>query len=226
MVKKIEHSSHNEGVLKLDSVSVRFPGGIQALSNVSLTVQPGEIVALLGASGSGKSTLLRAVAGLEQLQSGSIKWDGNDLKDVPPHKRGFGFMFQDGQLFTHKDVFGNIEYGLKLQKLSHAERKEIVSNLLDQVGLPGYEKRSVTTLSGGEAQRVALARALAPKPKLLMLDEPLSSLDSDLRKRLAADLSKVLRANKTSAILVTHDKDEARQIADRTVQLQSGRVAI
>lgn len=226
MVTNLVRDVKNKGVLTLDSVSVKFPGGVQALVNVSLTVQPGEIVALLGPSGSGKSTLLRAVAGLEEIHSGSISWNGSDLKDVPPHKRGFGFMFQDGQLFTHKDVFGNIEYGLKLKKMPYPERKEKVSNLLEQVGLAGYEKRSVTTLSGGEAQRVALARALAPEPKMLMLDEPLSSLDADLRKRMATDLSKVLRANDTSAILVTHDRDEAKQIADRIVHLQSGKIAI
>jgi thiamine transport system ATP-binding protein len=208
-------------MLSVENATVRF-GGKVALDGVSLVVRSGEILGVLGPSGSGKSTLLRAIAGLEPLASGTIRWGGDDLRAVPPHRRGFALMFQDGQLFPHKDVAGNVGYALRLVR--HPTLHERVAELLDLVGLPGFEKRRVTDLSGGEQQRVALARALAASPRLLLLDEPLSSLDRELRERLAVDLRDILRAAGTPAILVTHDHTEAGVIADRVGIMDDGRM--
>jgi thiamine transport system ATP-binding protein len=197
------------------TVSYREQDGSRALAvrGVSVTVEPGTVLGILGASGSGKSTLLRAIAGLEPLDAGTISWNGGDLATVPVHQRGFALMFQDGQLFPHRDVAGNIGYALRTRS---------VGEWLDIVGLPGYESRRVTTLSGGEQQRVALARALAAEPKLLLLDEPLSALDRELRERLAGDLRDILTATGTTAIFVTHDQSEAFAIADRVGIMSAG----
>jgi thiamine transport system ATP-binding protein len=203
-------------MLEVADVSVRY-GAAVALDEVSFTLADGEVLAVLGASGSGKSTLLRAIAGLEPLAAGSVSWDGADLSRVAVHKREFGLMFQDGQLFPHLDVAGNVGYGVGRDALR-------VGELLELVGLGGYEKRPVTDLSGGEAQRVALARSLAPRPRLLMLDEPLSSLDRELRERLGADVARILRETHTTAILVTHDRDEAIAMADRIGVMDGGRL--
>ena len=203
--------------LEIAGITVRF-GATTAVDDVSFEVQDGEVLALLGPSGSGKSTLLRAVAGLEPLVSGRILWGSDDLRAVPVHKRGFALMFQDGQLFPHKDVAGNVGYALP------AKDPARVAELLDLVGLPGFEKRRVTDLSGGEQQRVALARALAVEPRLLLLDEPLSSLDRELRERLALDLREILVDTGTCAIMVTHDQDEAAVIADRIGVMDHGRL--
>lgn len=185
----------------------------------------GEVVALLGASGSGKSTLLRAIAGLEPVRAGRITWHGTDLADVAPHKRGFGLVFQDGQLFTHRTVAENVAHGLRVQRMPKEEREARVTELLELVGLPGTHARRVTELSGGERQRIALARSLAPRPGLLLLDELLfSALDRELRERLATDLAAMLRATHTTAILVTHDDGEADVIADRVWRARVGAV--
>lgn len=194
-----------------------------AVRDVSFTVARGEVVALTGPSGSGKSTLLRAIAGLEPLEEGSVLWAGHDLARVPPHQRGIVLMFQDGQLFAHMNVAANVGYGLI--RTPRAEREHRVSELLRLVGLPDYGQRAVTELSGGERQRVALARSLAPRPHMLMLDEPLSALDRGLRDRLATDLARLLRETKTTAIMVTHDLHEAEKIADRTLRLHDGELA-
>ena len=191
------------------------PGGSTAVDGVSLDVADGEIVALLGPSGCGKSSLLRAVAGLEPAAAGQVLFDGADLAGVPVHRRGFGLLFQDGQLFAHRDVARNVAYGLETAGTSRSERAARVRELLDVVGLAGYERRAVTTLSGGEKQRVALARSLAPRPRLLLLDEPLSALDRGLREHLAIEVREVLRETRTTAVFVTHDHDEAFTVADR-----------
>ncbi|HEY3436126.1 MAG TPA: ABC transporter ATP-binding protein, partial [Actinotalea sp.] len=193
-----------------------------AVDGVSLHVSPGEVVALLGPSGSGKSTLLRAVAGLEPLSAGRVTWDDGDLAGVPVHRRGFGLMFQDGQLFPHRDVAGNVAFGLEMQRVAPAERRSRVAGLLEVVGLSGFEHRDVSTLSGGERQRVALARSLAPRPRLLLLDEPLSALDRALRERLAGDVRAALTATGTTALFVTHDHDEAFAVADRIAVMDLG----
>ena len=197
-------------------------GDLHAVDGVDLDVAAGEIVALLGASGSGKSSLLRAVAGLEDVADGDVAWDRRSMVRVPVHRRGFGLMFQDGQLFEHRDVGGNIAYGLT--GLPRARRGERVREMLELVGLPGFERRRVTTLSGGQAQRVALARALAPAPRLLLLDEPLSALDRALREQLATDVRTILRRGGTTALYVTHDQDEAMTVADRVGVMESGRL--
>ena len=197
-------------------------GDMRAVDGVDLEVAAGEVVALLGASGSGKSSLLRAVAGLEDVAAGEVAWDGRSMVRVPVHKRGFGLMFQDGQLFEHRDVGSNIAYGLT--GLPRAQRSERVCEMLELVGLPGFERRRVTTLSGGQAQRVALARALAPAPRLLLLDEPLSALDRALREQLATDVRAILREGGTTALYVTHDQDEAMTVADRVGVMEAGRL--
>ena len=197
-------------------------GDLRAVDGVDLEVAAGEVVALLGASGSGKSSLLRAVAGLEDVAAGEVAWDGRSMVRVPVHKRGFGLMFQDGQLFEHRDVGSNIAYGLT--GLPRAQRGERVREMLELVGLPGFERRRVTTLSGGQAQRVALARALAPAPWLLLLDEPLSALDRALREQLATDVRTILRRGGTTALYVTHDQDEAMTVADRVGVMEAGRL--
>ncbi len=209
--------------LAVDGVTVRF-GPTTALAGVSLDVAPGEVVALLGPSGCGKSTLLRAVAGLQPVDEGSVSWDGEDLAAVPVHKRGFGLMFQDGQLFVHRDVGGNVAFGLEMARVPREERRARSAELLELVGLAGYGRRAVATLSGGEQQRVALARALAPRPRLLLLDEPLSALDRALRERLTGDLAAILRRAGTTALYVTHDHDEAFAVADRVAVLSAGRL--
>jgi thiamine transport system ATP-binding protein len=182
------------------------------------------VLALLGPSGCGKSTLLRAVAGLEPVAAGQICWDRADFSPVPVHRRGFGLMFQDGVLFPHRDVAGNIAYGLRRAGLDRVQIDARVAELLELVGLPGFGPRRVVTLSGGEAQRVALARALAPGPRLLLLDEPLAALDRSLRERLLTDLRSVLTGTGTTAIFVTHDQAEAFAVADRIAVMRAGRV--
>ncbi|PFG17807.1 thiamine transport system ATP-binding protein [Propionicimonas paludicola] len=207
--------------LQVRGAGVRY-GSVVAVAEVSVEVAPGEIVALLGASGSGKSSLLRGVAGLEPLATGSVHWDGVELTSTPVHRRGFVMMFQDGQLFPHRTVAGNVGYALT--GMSRTDRDARVAELLELVGLAGYQRRPVTELSGGQAQRVALARSLAAKPRLLLLDEPLSALDRGLRERLVEVLGSSLRATGTSALYVTHDQDEAFAIADRVGVLVDGRL--
>jgi thiamine transport system ATP-binding protein len=194
------------------------------VSDVSLSVADGEVVALLGPSGCGKSTLLRTIAGLEKPSSGSVRWDSADLAGVPVHRREFGLVFQDGQLFPHRSVAGNVAFGLRMHRVDREEREKRVLSLLELVGLEGYADRRVTQLSGGEQQRVALARALAPSPRLLLLDEPLSALDRALREQLAVDLARLLREAATTALVVTHDHDEAFTLADRVAIMSRGRI--
>ena len=210
-------------MLQLDDVTVRY-GETVAVDDVSLDLATGEVLAVLGPSGCGKSTLLRAVAGLEPLSSGSIAWDGADLSGTPTHKRGFALMFQDGQLFAHLSVARNVAYALRLRRVPSARVSARVGELLDLVGLSGYGDRLPGTLSGGERQRVALARALAVEPRLILLDEPLSALDATLRERLAGDLREILRTAGTTALLVTHDHEEAFALADRLAVMRDGRV--
>ena len=195
-----------------------------AVDGLSLDVAHGEVVALLGPSGSGKSSLLRAVAGLEPLSAGTVRWDGADLAGVPVHRRGFGLMFQDGQLFPHRDVAGNVAFGLEMSGVDRERRRVEVGRLLELVGLHGFERRAVATLSGGERQRVALARSLAPRPRLLLLDEPLSALDRALRERLAGEVRAALTATGTTALFVTHDHDEAFAVADRIAVMDAGKL--
>jgi len=210
-------------VLTLSDVTVRF-GEVTAVDDVSLTLPTGQVLAVLGPSGCGKSTLLRAIAGLEPVSAGGITWDEHDLRGVPTHRRGFALMFQDGQLFPHRSVAGNVGYPLRIRRRPRAEVRARVAELLDLVGLEGYADRTPATLSGGERQRIALARALATSPRLLLLDEPLSALDKVLRERLAGDLREILVRAGTTALLVTHDHEEAFAVADRMALMRDGRV--
>ena len=195
-------------------------GGAQILGGADLDVAPHEVVALLGPSGAGKSTLLRAIAGLVVPAAGTVSWDGDDITSVAPHLRRIGLVFQDAVLFPHLDVAANIGYGV--HALPEVERTARVEGLLALVDLEGLGGRPVDTLSGGQAQRVALARALAPRPRLLLLDEPFGALDRELRERLAADVRDVLRSSDTPALHVTHDEDEAQAVGDRVLRLVPG----
>jgi ABC-type Fe3+/spermidine/putrescine transport system ATPase subunit len=210
-------------MLEIENLHRSFDGK-PALDGVSFKVKTGEIVALLGPSGSGKSTLLSIVAGLDRADRGAVLWGGKDMAGIPAHRRGFGLMFQDYALFPHRDVFGNVGFGLQLGSQSAAQVRQRVSQVLQLVGLVGFENRDVSSLSGGEQQRVALARALAPQPRLLMLDEPLGSLDRALRTRLLEELAAILRKARQTSLYVTHDQEEAYAIADRIVLLKAGRV--
>jgi thiamine transport system ATP-binding protein len=218
-------------MLTLTDVSVTYSTGaggrgepVAAVNGVDLDVADGRVLALLGPSGCGKSTLLRAIAGLEPLTAGRICWDGIDLARIPVHRRHFGLMFQDGVLFPHRTVAGNIDYGLRQRGMDRAGRRGRVGELLELVGLPGLGGRRVTELSGGQQQRVALARALAPRPRLLLLDEPLAALDTELRSRLLTDLRGVLTSTRSTALYVTHDQGEAFAIADRVAVMNDGRL--
>lgn len=188
------------------------------LDELSLHVDDGEIVAVLGPSGAGKSTLLRIIAGLLAPDSGTVSLDGTDITDLPAHRRNIGMMFQDEQLFPHLDVTANIGFGPRMHRWPAAEIAARVDELLGTVGLVGFGARRVDRLSGGEKKRVALARSLAPRPALLLLDEPLTGLDRELHDRLLNEVGDVLRATATTAILVTHDHDEATALASRVVE--------
>ncbi|MCX4673933.1 ABC transporter ATP-binding protein [Streptomyces sp. NBC_01433] len=211
-------------MLRLEAATVRF-GKRAALDAVDLEVADHEIVCVLGPSGSGKSTLLRVVAGLQAMDGGRVLLDGADQAGVPVHRRGLGLMFQDHQLFPHRDVGANVGFGLRMHGSGRAETDREVGELLDLVGLPGAERRAVAALSGGEQQRVALARALAPRPKLLMLDEPLGQLDRSLRERLVVELRTLFGRLGTTVLAVTHDQGEAFALADRVVVMRDGRIA-
>ena len=207
--------------LELAGVSVHY-GATHAVDDVSLAVPLGSTLALVGPSGSGKSSLLRAIAGLEPLASGAVRFNGQDLSGVPEHKRHFGIVFQDAQLFPTFDVAGNIAYGLAGR--SAAERRQRVEEMLALVDLEGFAKRRISELSGGQAQRVALARSLAPSPRALLLDEPFSALDRGLRERLAEDTARILHELGITAVHVTHDQEEAFTIADAVAVLDEGRL--
>ena len=208
--------------LEVNNVDITYPNGFRAVRGACLKVRTGETVALLGPSGCGKSTLLRAVAGLERVTAGVILVSGKDVTDVPVHKRNIGMVFQDGQLFPHRNVFRNVSYGLEMRHMPRADIRARVLSLLELVQLGDYADRSPSTLSGGQAQRVALARSLAPEPQILLLDEPLSALDRRLRETLAVDLRKIIKNTHTTAIFVTHDEEEAHTVADRTVTMENG----
>ncbi len=209
--------------LRVQSISKSY-ANTRALDNVSFNLAEASTSALLGPSGCGKSTLLGLIAGLEQADSGQIYWNEISLANTPVHERGFGLMFQDFALFPHYNVFENIAFGLKMAHLPKAEIAQRVTDVLTLVGLPDFEKRDVNTLSGGESQRVALARSLAPRPRLLMLDEPLGSLDRGLRERLTLDLREILHRSQQTALYVTHDQEEAFVIADQVIVMNQGRV--
>jgi len=212
--------------ITLEALARTFPDGVRAVLPTALEITSGEVVALLGPSGCGKSTLLRMIAGLEAPDSGGrILFGGQDVTCVPAERRGVGMVFQHYALFPNMSVAGNIGYGLKMQGLPRAQIDARVTEVIGLCRLEGYATRPVTSLSGGQRQRVALARAVAPRPRLLLLDEPLSALDAALRGQLRDELAALLRQFGITALFVTHDQDEAMAIADRVAVMMQGRIA-
>lgn len=200
-------------------------GGCWLLADgLNLTVAPGETVAVLGPSGSGKSTLLKIIAGLELQDAGSVYFDGADLSGVPPERRGFALMFQDFALFPHLDVQDNVAFGLVEQRVPKKDARDRARQLLSVFGLAAHAGSKVWKLSGGEQQRVALARALITAPRLLLLDEPFSALDAELRASLRAEFAQRITDAGIAAVLVTHDEAEARVMAQRGFRLLAGRL--
>lgn len=210
--------------LTVRAVSKAF-GSEAVLHDVDLDVADGETVSLLGPSGSGKSTLLRIIAGLERPDAGTVHIDGADVTGMPAHRRGVGVVFQDQALFPHLDVGGNVGFGLRMAGVDRGTRRAAVADALELVGLGGYERRDPSTLSGGEAQRVALARALAPRPQLVLLDEPLAALDQLLRERLLLELRAIFDELGVTVVAVTHDPTEAGALGERMAVLLDGRIA-
>jgi sulfate transport system ATP-binding protein len=199
-------------------------GDFAALDNVDFVVPAGSLTALLGPSGSGKSTLLRAIAGLDQPDTGTITINGRDVTNVPPQRRGIGFVFQHYAAFKHLTVRDNVAFGLRIRKRPKAEIKEKVDNLLEVVGLAGFQTRYPNQLSGGQRQRMALARALAVDPEVLLLDEPFGALDAKVREDLRAWLRRLHDEVHVTTVLVTHDQAEALDVADRIAVLNKGRI--
>ncbi len=211
-------------MLDIRDVSRAFDGEA-VLRDIDLTVNDGEIMCLLGASGSGKTTLLRIIAGLETTDSGTLTLDNERIADLPVHQRDFGLVFQDFALFPHMTVAENIAFGMKMRGLDAATKRERTQQMLALVGLDDFGGRDVGQLSGGERQRVALARSLAPRPRLLMLDEPLGSLDAALRERLVVELRDIIKQLGLTAVYVTHDQQEAFAVADRIAIMDGGQIA-
>lgn len=208
-------------ILEIRQLTKRFGTAVPA-DGIDLAVEKGEFFTLLGPSGSGKSTVLRIVAGLEQADSGEILIDGEEVAGIPPWRRGLGMVFQQYANFPHMNVADNIGYGLRHGGSSKAEIAERIESLLNLVGLSGFHERRVTQLSGGEQQRVAIARALAPRPSMLLLDEPLSALDEKIRREMQVELRNIQQSTGTTFIYVTHDQEEALTMSDRIAVLNHG----
>ena len=212
-------------LLHIDNASISY-GKNRVVDSVSLQLQIGEIGCLLGPSGCGKTTLLRAIAGFEPLQQGSIHIAAQEVstptRQIAPEERQVGMVFQDFALFPHLTIFDNIAFGIR--QFSRADKKARVEELLQLIGMPDFAKRYPHELSGGQQQRIALARALAPKPKLLLLDEPFSSMDVELREVLATEVRKILKREKITALLVTHDQHEAFAMADSIGVMSAGKL--
>ncbi|MGD9823636.1 ABC transporter ATP-binding protein [Desulfobacter sp.] len=213
-----------ENELIIHNLSKAGAAGVCFLNNINLALPRGSRLSVLGPSGSGKTTLLRMIAGLDTPNTGDIRFNGTSILDLPPHKRNFGMMFQDYALFPHLDVFANIAFGLKMKGMPRQEQTAIVAKMLALTNLQGFENRKVDELSGGERQRVALARTLAPGPRLLMLDEPLSALDRLLRKHLLDQLTQIFSRLHITTIFVTHDHEEAFAAGSQIILMNQGRI--
>lgn len=199
-------------------------GNFKASDNVSFEIEKGKLIGLLGPSGSGKTTILRMIAGLEKPDSGDIYIDGVRVNDMSPSKRGIGFVFQNYALFRYMNVYDNIAFGLKVQKKSKKEINDRVSKLIKLIGLEGMENRYPSQLSGGQKQRVAFARAIAPNPQLLLLDEPFAAVDAKVRKELRNWLKEMIKKVNVTSIFVTHDQDEAMEVADEIIITDHGTI--
>lgn len=209
--------------IELKGINKTF-GDYKASDEVTFGIEKGKLIALLGPSGSGKTTILRMIAGLEQQDAGDIYIDGKCVNDVPVKDREIGFVFQNYALFPYLNVFDNIAYGLKIRKADKKFIKERVTELLELVGLPGLEKRYPEQLSGGQRQRVAFARAIAPNPRVLLLDEPFAAIDAKVRKELRSWLKEMIEKIGITSIFVTHDQDEAVEVADEIIVTNLGKV--
>ncbi|HVE65371.1 MAG TPA: ABC transporter ATP-binding protein, partial [Thermoanaerobaculia bacterium] len=216
-------SSAREPFLVLEHLDKHF-GGLHVTKDVSLSIHRSEILALLGPSGSGKTTVLRTVAGFEVPDSGRVLVDGEDVTFLPPERRRFGIVFQHYALFPHMTVGENVAFGLESRGVKGGEARERVDRALASVDLAGFGARKVTEISGGQQQRVALARALAPEPRVLLLDEPLSNLDPSLRGRTRRELKRIIRAAGITTLFVTHEQEEAFELGDRVALMHAGRL--
>jgi ABC-type Fe3+/spermidine/putrescine transport system ATPase subunit len=214
-------------LLEVGKLTKQF-GDTRAVDGISFSVDAGEIAVIVGGSGCGKTTTLRCIAGLEAPTSGTISLDGRVIASeqvfVPPEGRGIGMVFQSYALWPHMSVAENIAYGLRRQRMAPARRRELVENILVQVGLSGFAERYPSTLSGGQQQRVALARSVVVKPKLLLLDEPLSNLDAKLREQMRDELREMIKSFGITAVHITHDQDEAMALADQIICMRDGRI--
>ncbi|MCK5101032.1 MAG: ABC transporter ATP-binding protein [Desulfobacteraceae bacterium] len=210
--------------LVLENINKRYDDESLILKDINLRLPKSTKLSVLGPSGSGKTTLLRLIAGLENPDSGNILFNGQKMNNYPAHKRNFGMMFQEFALFPHLNVFNNIAFGLKMKGMNKARINSRVNEMLLMTGLDDFSKRNIDELSGGERQRVALARTLAPNPGLLMLDEPLSSLDKVLRKRLLTELTKIIVKLNIITIFVTHDHEEAFAAGDTIIIMKQGSI--
>ncbi len=209
--------------LEMKNIKKNFDG-FEAVRDVSFEVEQGRLAALLGPSGSGKTTLLRILAGLEMQDAGDVFVDGICMNDIPAGKRGIGFVFQNYALFRHMTVYENIAFGLKVQKMKKAKIRERVEEMLSLIGLTGLEKRYPSQLSGGQCQRVAFARAIAPSPRLLLLDEPFAAIDAKVRKELREWLREMIGRVGITSLFVTHDQEEALEVADEILIINEGKL--
>ncbi|WP_435101289.1 ABC transporter ATP-binding protein [Halarchaeum sp. P4] len=207
----------------LDSVRKTYDD-TTAMDGVSFTVDDGEVLGVLGPSGCGKTTTLRTIAGFETPSAGSVSFDDADVTHVPPENRNVGLVFQEYALFDNMTVAENVAFGLKMQGVGKAERRERVTDLLEMLGIGGFEDRDPTTLSGGQQQRVGLARALAIEPSILLLDEPMTGLDAKLKRRLQTEVGDLLSDLDVTGLYVTHDQEEAMVMCDRVAVMNDGRV--
>ncbi|MFD1646100.1 ABC transporter ATP-binding protein [Haloarchaeobius litoreus] len=209
--------------LELDEIRKEF-GDLVAVDDVSLDIEEGQFVTIVGPSGCGKSTILRSITGLETLTDGEIRLEGEDITDLPPYRRNIGLVFQDYALFPHKTVFENVAFGLKMRNAPEAEQRERVEEMLRMVNLEGYEEKYPEECSGGEQQRIAVARAIAFDPDLVLMDEPLSNLDKNLRTSIRSELRRIQEETGVTTVYVTHNQNEALSLGDKIAVMNDGRL--